>query len=471
VSMSFNRSGALLAAIAAVFLLDYTVAAQGGAAELGASMVALQQLKSQLDSVIGTVDAETAARIRQVEIALDGAIRGVKDAMDHGYGLINNTRDQVMGNIAATMVQAQDMIQSSTSLALLGVNDSLANTARVVTSIPGISVPTYVYAITPMRFSVNAADPLLQVHGFFPDVSTAHPVTVRIDDGSTNGVTLALDQFVNNTVAFRLPASVLSREDHFVSMAFNLPVARLWGLYYTTTSVKARVYVERTFPFEFDVVVSVENPELWAQVSAPGPVVEHADSSRTENSQTFTAPELFARLVNDNAAYDMSSAHFVAFSGRVDQGSNPCASGCTSSSGSWSWDNNKDTVTFALHAPSCPAHMISPGFPQIPYQCGGGTHADFFGTPTFRVRRREVQQLEKEASSQTVRLRHQSVSEAISLPPNWTSIEIRGRLWDGGSARESHARLTSGSAGMLSASEAIVWKAEVSGASLLITTR
>jgi hypothetical protein len=470
--MKTFRTYAVLVCVALTLATGRRVSAQAGAAELGGAMLALQQLKSQLDSVVATVDGETAARIRQAEIAIDGAIRNAKDAMDHGYGLINNTRDQVMGNIAATMVQTQELIQNTTNTTLMGVNDSLAHAANIMTGIPGVRVPTYVYALTPLRFSVNATDTLLEVHGFFPDVSKEHPVRVVVDDGSKDGFVITLDQFVNNTQAFKLPPSVLSKEEKFVTMTFDLPVARMWGMYYSTVSQKARVYVQRTTPFDFTLSINTENPDLWAQFPAPSPVVEHANSDRTENSQTFTAPELFGRLVNNNTDYDMSTAEFVAFAGSIDQGSNPCASGCTASSGVWTWDNKKNTVTFALHAPSCPTHMITPGgFLQVPYQCGGGTHADFTGTPTFRVRKRGVQQLEKEVSRQSVALKRGRVSGPIPLPPGWTSVEITGRFRDGTDSRDSHARLTAGQAGVLSASEAILWKAEVSGQSLVITTR
>ena len=50
-----------------------------------------------------------------------------------------------MGNIATAMIQMQEMIQDDASTVLLGANDTLANLARVVTSIPGVNVRTYVY--------------------------------------------------------------------------------------------------------------------------------------------------------------------------------------------------------------------------------------------------------------------------------------------------------------------------------------
>lgn len=448
------------------------IAAAGGApAELAASLAALQQLKSQLDSAIATADAETAARIRQAEIAIDGAIASVKDAMDHGYGLFNNSRDQVMGNVAASLVQTQEAIQSTAAESLLGVNDSLAHVARVIAGIPGISIPTYVYAVTPLRFKAKATDRLLQLRGFFPDVSKTHPVRVWINDPGRQRSPLVLDQFVNNTQAVELPPSALDREEQFVNLDFELPVARMYGLYYTTIDQKARVYVERDAPFEFTVVSFVENPALWEVFKSSQSIVEHANSDRTANSQTITAADLFARLVNDNVKYEMSTAQFVAFEGAIDQGSNPCASGCTSSTGTWTWDAEKHTVTFSLNAPSCPTHMISPGFPQVPYQCGGGTHADFTGTPTFRVKKRGVQPLEVQGSSQVVSLRRKSVATPIPLPSGWTAVDITCRFRDGADRRESRARLTSGPAGIKSANEPIIWKAEMAGDAVVLTSR
>ena len=457
---------------------------------------ALQQLKAQLDSAINTVDQETAAKIRQGEIALNSVIANVKGTMDHGYGLINNTRDQVLGNVATVMIQTQDMVQGTAAMALLGVNDSLANVARIVTAIPGVNVPTYIYAITPLRFGRNAPDVHVEAHAFFPDLSPAHPVMVHFE----NGQTIKLDSYVNNTLGFDLPRTLLSKQETFVTMTFDLPVKHLLGTYYTTLPVKARVYVERDTPFTFTVSVNVGNPALWRTVRAPAPLHEHAASDRTTNNQTFTAAEIFSRLINNNVDYDMSTAQFVAIDPPpapppptlppallamvrmvkitippppappiIDQGSNPCAQGCTSSSGTWSWDAN--TLRIALSAPECALHLVSPGGLQIPYQCSGGTHADFTAFPTFRVRIRGPQKPEITTLSRTINLSRKKVSEPIPLPPDWASIEIGSQFRDAQERAENHARLTSGPTGMLSANDPIFWKAEVSGQSLIISTR
>jgi hypothetical protein len=465
--------------------------AQSGLAADAGVLVALQQLKSQLDSVINTVDQETAARIRQAEIALTTLISKLQDAMDHGYGLINNTRDQLMGNVATVMIQTQDMIQGTTGVLLIGVNDSLVNLARIVTALPGINIPTYVYAITPMRFATNASDSHVEIHGYFPDTSKDHPVVVHFD----NGDSIRLASYVNNTLGFDLPSQLLTKQESFVNMTFDLPVKHLWGTYYTVEPVKARVYVEGGTPFSFSVIINIGNPNLWATVVAPSQMHERADSARTTNNQTFTAPELFSRLVNDDVQYDMSTAEFVAFNpvpvspprivktafGNITipspatpilfQGDNPCASGCTSSTGSWSWNANQ--LSIALSAPDCGTHVIVPGGLQFPYQCGGGTHADFTSVPTFRVKRRGAIAPEIPSTSQPMKfvLARKRVSDAIPLPAGWTSVDINGRFKEGAEDSESHVRLTSGPKGLLSANDALIWKAEVSGETLLISTR
>ena len=153
----------------------------------------------------------------------------------------------------------------------------------------------------------------------------------------------------------------------------------------------------------------------------------------------------------------------------IDQGSNPCASGCTASSGTWSWDANN--LRIALSAPECALHLVSPGFPQIPYQCSGGTHADFTAFPTFRVGTRGPQAPEIKAFSRTILLSRKKVTEPIPLPADWTSVEIRSQFRDGREGAENHARLTSGPKGILTANDPIFWKAEVSGQSLVISTR
>jgi hypothetical protein len=128
-----RRNLALLIVFALIVgLVDCRAVAAQGAAELAGLLVVLQQLKSQMDSVLNTVDQETAARIRQAEIALDSVIEQIKNAMDHGYGLINNTRDQVMGNIATVMIQMQSLIQGTIGVAFLAMNDTLANLARIL---------------------------------------------------------------------------------------------------------------------------------------------------------------------------------------------------------------------------------------------------------------------------------------------------------------------------------------------------
>jgi len=478
-----------------IFLLPATpINAQGPVVELGAVLFGLQQLKAQLDSVVNTVDQETAAKIRQGEIALNGVIASVNDAIARGYGFFNNTRDQVMGNVATVMIQTQAMVQDTAAFALLGVNDSLANVARILTAIPGVNVPTYIYALTPLRFSRDAADVHVEAHGFFPDLSRAHPVTVHFE----NGQTISLDSYINNTLGFDLPKTLLSKQETFVTMTFDLPVRHLLGAYYSTLPLKARVYIERDTPFTFAVSVDVGNPKQWATVKAPAPLHERADSSRTTNNQTFTAAEIFSRLINNNVDYDMSTAQFVAIDPPpapppvalppgllrlgaifsvvprpappiIDQGSNPCASGCTSSSGTWSWDAN--TLRIALSAPECAPHVVSPPGLQLPYQCAGGTHADFTAFPTFRVRTRGPQLPEIASINRTLNLRRKKVSEPIELPFDWTSIEIRSQFRDGKESAENHARLTSGPTGLLSANDPIFWKAEVTGQSLIISTR
>jgi hypothetical protein len=387
------------------------------------------------------------------------------------------------------MIQTQNIIQDTSSTLLIGANDTLANLSRIVTALPGVKVPTYIYAVTPLRFVANATDAHLEIHGFFPDVSKDHPVQVRMNDGKP----IALDRYVNNTLAFDLPSGSLSKEDSFVTMTFDLPEKHLLGTYYSSVSVKARIYVARTKPFTFTVNVNVGNPDEWATVTAKNPLIERADSSHQSDIKSFTAAQVFSTLVSNNIDYDMSTAEFVDFnhfeistpefmppisigpvhipgipsrtiefrSDPIDQGSNPCSSGCTSSSGTWSWDSRN--LSISLSAPVCD---------RGPLECGGGTHADFKAFPTFRVRRRNAQITDEvQALSKTLDLAHNKVSDPIVLPNQWTSIDIKGELKDDKKSLEHHDRLTSGEGGIRSANDAVFWKAEISGQSLIISTR
>jgi hypothetical protein len=441
------------------------------AIELGGSLVALQQLRSQLEGIVNTVDTATANRIRQTELALDQTIAKITHAIDHGYGRVNNTRDQVMGNVATTIVQTQSLVQDTMGFAFTGVNDSLVNAARILTRIPLINVSTYVFAVTPLRFQANSTDRQVQIHGFFPDAASSHPVYVVFDDVKATSTKLKVDAFVNNTFAFELPVSVLAKEGKFVTMTIQLPVRRLWGAYYSTEEVKARVYVDRKAPFKFAISFQVENSAIWASVTAPSPLVRRADSNLITVNASISASEAFSTLINDNATYEMSTAQFAGFTpgNPIRIVGPPCASGCSGSTGTWNWDAR--TVNISLSAPSCPIHTISPGGLQLPYQCSGGTHADFGAVPTFRVKRRGIAPAEVEASRTSILLGRKSASAGLPLPANWTAVSIRGEFQDDTQTYQNQVRLTSGAAGVLSANDPFFWKAEVQGAELVISTK
>jgi hypothetical protein len=266
-----------------------------------------------------------------------------------------------------------------------------------------------------------------------------------------------------------------------VVLRFIIPIRHLFGIYYTHQSVYQRLYIANGEPFRFAVTVYTENPQLWATVTAPVPLVERADHGRTTNDQTISASNLFARLVNDNVRYDMSSAKIMSLTREsITQDISPCVSGCTASKASRTW--NENSITFHLSAPDCPIHMITPPCamvqllvlktckPQVPYQCSGGTHADYSVIPVFMARRRGI------ANAEIPLLRHVAPMRAndtdtIALPPNWTSANIDGTFEDGPEHHHNKVRLTAGKAGISTAAEPILWQADVQGNDLVITTR
>src|SRR5262245_37824799 len=54
----------------------------------------LQNLRSNVDAVINTVDSEAAARLRQVQIIIDKAIQDIGTIIDKGYDAVAKSREE-----------------------------------------------------------------------------------------------------------------------------------------------------------------------------------------------------------------------------------------------------------------------------------------------------------------------------------------------------------------------------------------
>ena len=192
----------------------------------------------------------------------------------------------------------------------------------------------------------------MSFYGHFPDIDDSHPATVAVELEGVGRKEVTLKKYVGNQLSFVLPGEYV-KEGRFVEMTITLPVLK-YGVWHTTDETHARIYIEQRNAFQFDGTAYEENPDLWATVNPNVAHEEHADSSRTTNSQTLTAVALFSSLIEDNTKYDMSTATFIQMAHREDKSGAPCHCGCDPGASSFGgFDAN--TVTFALSAPTCGA--------------------------------------------------------------------------------------------------------------------
>lgn len=447
------RTLARFLTLALVLAFSPTLSAQTGLAGL---LLALQQVRSNLDGVVNTVDTETAARIHQMEVVLDGTIAKLRDAVDHGIDKGETAGQRLIGDAADVLSQTQGFLQESGYMAFLGVNSSLVNAARVMDGLPLTKVSTFVFAVDPYRIRPGSPDRLVSVYGHFPDIDAKHPVTATL-----SGKTLTLREFTGNRVAFDLPLEELSREERFVVIDLSVPTKRFFGLIRGTKTIATRLYVERREPYSFEVTVNVENPEQWAVL--PGSTrTETADSNRTSNVQTLTAQELFSTMINDNVAYDMATATFDHLDTSVDQGHSPGCNCPSSTAALTSW--NPSSLSFALAAPTCPAHWV--GGLIGGYWCGGGgSHSAISIKPHFRVKRRGVP-TETAGSHLQIALARHSTTPPQQIP-GWTSLDVVGRFRDGTERLDRTVRVVPG----VPVAVTPYWTASINGPNFVINTR
>lgn len=438
---------------------------------VGAAVAGLQDLKASLQSLVGQVDTATAARIRQAEIAIDTTLEKLNALVDRGAARADTLRDKMAGDVFVALAETNKLVQDSTTNAFDNVNNSLANTYKLVSAVPFTGdIPTAVHVVRPYSVAKDSPSASVQIQGYFPDVSQRHPAYVVVGSDERRR---PLQVLANNTLEFDLPGRELPAEEQFLRMKFILPVKHLWGLYYSEAEFNAKVYVRRTKPYDVSFSVQTENPAIWSSVTAAREFTASANSDRTSVDASVTAPELFATLVGDNIQYDMSTATFVSWAKRDRQAIvdnvNPCAQGCVASTGSWSW--TPGVLSYKLNAPSCPIHWVIPEkWYEVRYQCAGGTHANFANTPTFRVRNRQALAPEVTRQTGTLNLAPAAAAPAIDLPVDWSSVTLVARYRDGSVRRESSARLTSGAAGRPTFHDAH-WAIEAGPTQLRVVTR
>lgn len=433
--------------------------AQVQAASLGALLIALGQLRQNLDGVINTADTETAARIKQLKTSLDGVIDEVNKVVENGFDRAQVTETKLFTDIDDVIEKTNRELDDKGYLAYLGVNSTLVNVATILEGIPFVKIKPYLFATNPLRLNPDATDRLVSFYGHFPDIDDAHPATVQIDTPGVGKRTITLKKYVGNQLAFQLPPEY-AKEGQFVEMVVSLPVVKYY-VWHTSDSIAARLYVEKRNVFSFDITAYQENPALWATITAPAEHAERADDQRTSNSQTLTAKDLFSVMVNDNVTYDMTSSVFVGMAHREQASGPPCHCGCSGGTASFSgWDAN--TVTFSLQAPTCGFHWCG-----VFDSCGGGgTWAMIWLRPTFKVKKRNVQDT-LPFKSQAFLGARRSLTPEFELGPQWSSVTVIGTFKDQDEQYKRQVVVTKG----VPAGNSDLWTVQIANDRLRIQTR
>jgi hypothetical protein len=429
------------------------------AADLGGLLIVLGQLRQSLDDVINTVDSESAARINQLKIAVDSTISEVDKVIKDGFDKAQTTETKLFSDVNNVIERTNHELESKGFLAYIGVNSTLVNVATTLEGVPFVKVKPYLFATSPLRLSPDATDRLISFYGHFPDIDKSHPATVEVEMAGVGKKRLNLAKYVGNQLGFQLPGEYV-KEGQFLEMLVSIPTVKYY-VWHTTEDIRARMYVERRDVFSFDIKAFQENPALWATIVAPSERHERADSNRTSNSQTLTAKELFSTLVNDDTTYDMSSATFVTVGHRESQSVPPCHCGCNGGNATFSsFDAN--TVSFALSAPNCGAHMCA-----VFDSCGGGgTNADIWLKPTFKAKRRGIQETAP-LQSQWFAAKRRSVTPDFDLGPQWSTVTVTGTFKDKDEEYKRQITVTKGRP--IGNSE--LWKVEIVNDHLRIETR
>lgn len=415
-----------------IYSLVSTAHAQVSSVALVAVVAGLQELKQTLQSSIGTVDGETANRINQLSLAVDKTIAEVKTAIQDTSNQVQFDENKVFSDVFSTMSQINSEIDNKGYLAFIGVNSSLANVATTMEGIPLIKVKNYLYATYPLRIGVKATDRLVRFFGHFPDVDDKHPATATYSIDGLPEQKVSLSRNVGGSLSLTIPNGYL-KEASFINFSISIPKKSFLSIYGSDTFT-TRVYVETLKALTFSVESFQANPNLWANVPAPAAHVERADSNRTTNIGSMSAPQLFSVLMNNNTTYDASSATFASMSNIPPEASgSPCWCGCSPASAATPvWDSN--TVSWSLSAPTCGYHYCTKGGGRFGIQTqscgGGGTHAQVTLQPVFRVKVRG-QPEQAPINSTTFALARNDVWTSSSLPPTWSTITVKGVFKDG----------------------------------------
>jgi hypothetical protein len=411
----------------------------------------LQNLRSNIDAVINTVDSAAAARLRQAQIIIDKAIQDIGTIIDKGYDAVAKSREEWFKQLFDTLSASNQVIQQNTRLVALEMNKLLITVSTVLDAVPLVNVPSYFVALDPLRIQYDASDRLISFYGYFP---TTKQRAARVKVGNQ---IYPLDRY-DHSLGFEIPANLIANEQQYVQMTLQVPKKKLFG--WGWEDFAGRLYVEKTEPFTFSVTVRETNPQFTVQRLPAPEFVERADSSHTSNNQTMTSAQVFSRTINDNSKYDMASARFVGLSARVTDGIAPCHCGCDASRASLDyWDANQ--LQFSLSAPTCGEHWCG----VFDHCGGGGTHAEIYLTPTFKVNvRNEPPEIELKPTTHVAR---RDAVVTIPLNPAWASVYIGGSFKDGDDKNDDTASVSQ----RVPVATAQLWSARVVNDKLELHTR
>jgi hypothetical protein len=401
----------------AVFLVMPSARAQGGAVvEYVALLGLLQNLRSNLDGVINTVNQDTADRIRQLEIAIDNSIGRVQETIKQVNAGISVQREEIFRQTFDTLALANHELQSSSRMVFLEANKSLVHASTIIGSLPFVRIPDYIFAADPPRLSPKSFDRLISFYGYFPNVKGDGDAYVELA-----GVTFPLRRHAGFKLAFELPTKFIQREQTYLDMTIRLPRPTYTTLF--RPAISNRVYVERVQPFTFEIRTLTANPALWRSLGAPSAYSDRADSGKTSVRKTLKAADLFSLLVNNDRDFDMSSALLEAVTPTVTPGGKPCdcCDGPTGKLERW----QASELEYSLYAPTCGDKMCS-----LTYHCGGGgTNVSISIACSFKVKVRNVPETVVAGTQSAVFGKGES--RVIKVGNVWSAIQLIGRFQDG----------------------------------------
>lgn len=433
--------------------------AQVSVAGLGALLGLLQQLQSNLVSILNSVDVSTQNRIHQVRVESESVIKSVEGVIKKGEEASDRLRANVAADAMALIRRIADITQSTSSDAFLKVNSTLIATAHLAASLPLINVDPFVLAIDPPRKLFNSKDRLIKVHGFFSGVDASRPIMIAFSNSS---ISMKASRAEGGAISFDLPERLM-RPGEFVGFTIRVPRKSAWDWLPFSRGAEqvfdSRVYVPTQEPFSFLVEIFKEHPQLYSELRPAAPLQFTANSATTSNNKTLSAADIYSLLARDNREHDLADISIVALEHRVDAGIRPCSC-CDASSGRLAHWNNRD-LAFELHAPTCPSKWCS-----VTYHCGGGgTNAEIYLTPTIRIKRKNVPHLHVVSQERRTAMRRTTVG--LDLPPDWKAIRITGYFRDGDQNESSQVYIEHEKGSVVDRTR---WKVEISGQRAAIST-